>query len=160
MLWLTTGKDSRHWGSMSAFTHKHLVHKNPTYHLSFLVLKVELNMCLSVSCGCICSIWKFLDQGLNPSSICDLCHSCSNAGSWTHCAGPGIKPAAPEWPSGCRQLLNPLRHNRSSNICLWKASHGLPGCYLLSLRQVILRFPISLISPESLGLLASFWLST
>ena len=26
-------------------------------------------------------IWKFSGQGLNPSHSCNLCHSCSNAGS-------------------------------------------------------------------------------
>ena len=31
-------------------------------------------------------IQKFLDQGLNPSCICSLCHSWSNAGYLTHCA--------------------------------------------------------------------------
>ena len=30
----------------------------------------------------------------DPSHICDLSHSCGNAGSLTHCAGPGIKPAS------------------------------------------------------------------
>ena len=33
--------------------------------------------------GHICSIWKFLGQGLNPSSSCDLHCKCSNAGSFS-----------------------------------------------------------------------------
>ena len=44
--------------------------------------------------GCTGSIWKFLGQGLNPSHICDICLSCSNAESLTHHAR--IKPAMPE----------------------------------------------------------------
>ena len=37
---------------------------------------------------------EFLGQGSNLSHSCDLCCSCSNARSLTHCAGPGIKPAS------------------------------------------------------------------
>ena len=35
------------------------------------------------------SIWKLPGQGLNPSHSCDLCHSCSNTGSFNplHWAG-------------------------------------------------------------------------
>ena len=40
-----------------------------------------------------CSMYKFLGQGLNPSSSCNLCHSCGNVRSFAHCAGPGIEPA-------------------------------------------------------------------
>ena len=35
-------------------------------------------------------IWKFLGQGFNPSPICDLFHSCSNAESFIHCSTVGI----------------------------------------------------------------------
>ena len=35
------------------------------------------------------SIQKFLSQGLNPSCICNVRHSCSNTGSLTHCATVG-----------------------------------------------------------------------
>ena len=34
--------------------------------------------------------------GLNPSRSCNLHHSRSNAGSLTHCAGPGIQLAPPQ----------------------------------------------------------------
>ena len=34
---------------------------------------------------CIHGIWKFPGQGSNLSYSCSLCHSCSNAGSLTHC---------------------------------------------------------------------------
>ena len=34
----------------------------------------------------------FSGQGSDPSHSCDLSHRCDNAGSLTHCAGPGIKP--------------------------------------------------------------------
>ena len=35
---------------------------------------------------------EFPGQGSDPSRGCNLSHSCSNTGSLTHCAGPGIKP--------------------------------------------------------------------
>ena len=35
-----------------------------------------------------------LGQGSDLNCSCDLRQSCSNAGSLTHCAGPGIKPAS------------------------------------------------------------------
>ena len=38
---------------------------------------------------------EFLGQGLNLSWSCNLHHSCSNAGSLTHCAGLGIEPLLP-----------------------------------------------------------------
>ena len=52
-------------------------------------------------------------QGSDPSQGCDLCHSCGNARSLTHCASPVIEPAsqlcrdttssvAPQW-----KLLQP-----------------------------------------------------
>ena len=37
---------------------------------------------------------EFLGQGSDPSYSCDLCCSCSNAGSLTCCAGPGIEPVS------------------------------------------------------------------
>ena len=42
--------------------------------------------------GCTYGIWMSLGQGLNLSCSCDLSHSYNNAGSLTHCAGPGIEP--------------------------------------------------------------------
>ena len=48
--------------------------------------------------GCSCSIWKFPGQGLNQNHSCNLCHSCSNAGSLTHYGGPGIEPIPPQQP--------------------------------------------------------------
>jgi len=42
-------------------------------------------------------IQKFPGRGSNLSQNCDLCrHSSSNAGSFTHCTRPGIKPAPPQ----------------------------------------------------------------
>ena len=46
--------------------------------------------------SCPCGIWKFPGQGSNPSQSCNLCHSCSNAWSLTHCVGPGIKEVPPQ----------------------------------------------------------------
>ena len=37
---------------------------------------------------------EFPGQGLDLSCSCDPSHSCGNARSLTHCAGPGIKPAS------------------------------------------------------------------
>lgn len=37
-------------------------------------------------------IWKFPGQGWTLSCRCNLCHNCSNTGSLTHCAIPGIEP--------------------------------------------------------------------
>ena len=37
---------------------------------------------------------KFLGQGSDLSCSCDLSHSCSDAGSLTHCAGLWIEPAS------------------------------------------------------------------
>ena len=37
---------------------------------------------------------EFPGQGSDPSCSFDLSHSCSNAESSTHCAGPGTKPAS------------------------------------------------------------------
>ena len=37
-------------------------------------------------------IWKFPDQGRNPSQSCDLHHSCGNTRSLTHRARLGIEP--------------------------------------------------------------------
>ena len=38
-------------------------------------------------------IWKFLGQRSDLSFSCDLCHSCCNTGSLTHCAEREVKPA-------------------------------------------------------------------
>ena len=37
---------------------------------------------------------EFLGQGSDRSHSCDLSHSCSNARSSRHCAGPGMEPAS------------------------------------------------------------------
>ena len=47
---------------------------------------LQLFVCLFFFFGCICNMWKFLGQGLNPSRNCDLCHSCINAESLMHWA--------------------------------------------------------------------------
>ena len=43
---------------------------------------------------------KFPDQGSSLSRSCNLYHSCSNAGSLTHCSGLGIELAPPERQAG------------------------------------------------------------
>ena len=37
---------------------------------------------------------EFLGQGSDPNCNFSLSHSCGNAGSLTHCAGPGSEPAS------------------------------------------------------------------
>ena len=64
--------------------------------------------------GCTCGILKFPGQGSDPSCSCNLCHSCSNAGSSTLCAVPGIEPAPPQRQ---RQILNLLCLSGNSQIC-------------------------------------------
>ena len=46
--------------------------------------------------GHICSVWKFLGQGLNPSCSCDLGPSCSNARTFNplHRAGDQTRTSA------------------------------------------------------------------
>ena len=60
--------------------------------------------------------WKLPGQGLNLSHSCNLCHSCSNAGSfnplhlvvdWTYTSAA--------ISSHCRQILNPLCHGGNSS---------------------------------------------
>ena len=64
---------------------------------------------------CPCSIWKFSGHGWNLSWSCDLCHSCSNAASLTHCAGPGILPPQTSW------VINLLHHSRNSLANFWSS---------------------------------------
>ena len=44
----------------------------------------------------LAALWhmEFLGQGSDLSCSCDLCSSCCNTGSLTHCASQGIKPAS------------------------------------------------------------------
>ena len=67
--------------------------------------------------SCICGIWKFPRQGLNPSHSCNLHHSCSNIRSLNHCTRPGIEPMPqqrPKLPQRQSWILNPLHHSRNS----------------------------------------------
>lgn len=54
--------------------------------------------------GCTCGRWKFPDLGSNVSHSCDLCHSCGNTKSLTHCTGPG---SIPKLPQRQHQIPNP-----------------------------------------------------
>lgn len=73
-------------------------------------------------------IWKFSCQGFSWSHSCDLLHSCSNTGSLTHCAVPGIKsvsqgsskainPTEPQWELPAHFLHLILAKRLRSNPC-------------------------------------------
>lgn len=101
-------------------------------------------------------MWKFPHQGLNLSQSCKLCHSCSNAGSLTHCPRLGTEPA----PSHRQHwILNPLHHSRNSPCLsliirskyLKNPITSVTGCFLFTVlvhqehtHDVILPEPISL----------------
>ena len=52
---------------------------------------------------------EFPGQGSDPSHNCNLSHSCSNAGSLTHCARLRIKPSTPTMPPiPCATAETPL----------------------------------------------------
>ena len=67
---------------------------------------------------------EFLGQESDPSH-CNLCHSCGNAASLTHCAGAGVEPMS----QCCRDTTNP--------VVPWQ---GFPHCFyfyvIFSLWQV------------------------
>ena len=65
--------------------------------------------------GCPHSIWKFLGLGLNPSPSCNLCHSCNNDRSLTHCTGLGMEPVPPQ------------RQANSLNHCATAGTPQFPG---------------------------------
>ena len=89
--------------------------------LSFLALfqceQHTHNIIIRFLCICISydTLWRYpIYASLwiywwSPSHSCNLCHSCSNAGSLTHCTGPGIKPRTPQRQHG---ILNLLHHSR------------------------------------------------
>ena len=61
-------------------------------------------------------------QGSDPSLSCDLCHSCGNMGSLTHCARLGIKPA-----SQCSQnATNPCVPQQELQDSLYSSSQDIP----------------------------------
>ena len=58
----------------------------PSSCIHCLIHHLSLSLSLFFFFFCyIQDIWKFLGQGSNLSCGCDLCHSCSNARSLTHC---------------------------------------------------------------------------
>ena len=58
-----------------------------------------------------CGIRSALGQGSDLSHSCNLCHSCSNTGSLTHCSGPGTEPA------GCCQSCCTIMRTPSKRFC-------------------------------------------
>ena len=57
----------------------------------------------------------------------DLSHTCGNARSLTHCAGPGIKPMFQH----SQDALIPLRHSRSSLNKRFESNAYLVKWYIL-----------------------------
>ena len=67
--------------------------------------------------GCTLFIWKFPDQGLNPSHRCNLCHGCSNTGSFNPlCRARGANLHLNSNLSCCCRILNPLCHSGNSSF--------------------------------------------
>ena len=87
------------------------VHRGSNFSTTLLALLFSI--CF-VFYGCTHSIWKFLDQGLNRSCSCNLCHSCHNNGSFNHCSWVGSNPCLCSNQSCCSRILNPLYHSRNS----------------------------------------------
>ena len=71
----------------------------------------QLILCIFFFLIFLATSWhmEFPGQGLYPSCSCNLHCSCSNAGSLTHCAGPGIKPEPQHW----RNATDPLHYNNN-----------------------------------------------
>ena len=68
--------------------------------------------------SCIYGIWKFPGQESNPSHSCDLCHSCSNAGSLSHALG---------------QVSNLWCHRNNPESLTHCATVGTPYAHFLNL---------------------------
>ena len=79
--------------SLLLYLHKWLLALHPVVLLvkGIEISIVQHRIIFFPSCHAL-AISKFQGQGLNPSSNCNLCHSCSNAGSLAHYGGPGIRP--------------------------------------------------------------------
>ena len=78
---------------------------------------------------------EFPGQGSDPSHICSLHCSCSNARSLTHCARPGIKSASQRSRDAVdlvphRELLS----DRFRNLCVRQKS-GPQGCLCRDLQN-------------------------
>ena len=89
------------------------------------------------------SIWKFLGQGLNPSHICDLCHSWGNAESFNSLCQAGIQTCASTVTGATvvgflshiatagvpRNKLLPI-FKEQINLVLYNSFQLSSGCYL------------------------------
>ena len=67
---------------------------------------------------------EFLGQGLDLSCICNLQHSCGNAGSLNPLCQAGDRTCIPA-PQRCCQ--SPLHHRGSPLVLLFKESFSFPG---------------------------------
>ena len=75
-------------------------------------------------------IWKFPGQGLNLSCSCDLCHICSNAGSFTYCTGLRIRLTSTRDNTGS---LTHCTHSRNSLFDFFIYPLVLVACCLVSM---------------------------
>ena len=75
------------------------------------------------------NIWKFPGKGSNPSNSCDLCHSCSNVGSFNLLHwGRGSNPFLCSDLSCCSQILNLLCHSGNSKaVSFLKEKNNIPS---------------------------------
>ena len=68
-------------------------HKRPAFSFAVIdFLLLHTSNIFFFFFGHLHGICTLPGQGLNSSWRCDLRHSCSNAGSLTHCARPGMEP--------------------------------------------------------------------
>ena len=80
-------------------------------------------------------ILKFLGPGLNLSCSCDICHSCSNSGSLTHCTSPRIEIAPQQWPMTLQRqcpILNSLTVPQEELLCFTLFSRDCKWHYFLA----------------------------
>ena len=72
----------------------------------------------------MCLHMEFPGQKSEWSHSCDLLHSCGDAGSLTHCAGPGIEPAF--W--SCKDMANPTAPQQELLFLFLSLFFFLFGC--------------------------------
>ena len=88
----------------------HHPHSSNSHHHSFLSSPFPFSplLCFSATPQRM----EFPGEGSDPSHSCNLCHSCHNTGSLTHCPGWGSNLC----PSTLETLLIPVHHSENSDL--------------------------------------------